>query len=108
AFDRANMTGALWFAEGFTSYYDDLFIRRAGITDDAQYVSSISGLVNGGVNGNGRDFFNPIEMSMQAPFVDAGVSNDPTNRGNTFISYYNWGAAIALGLDLTIRSSMPG
>jgi predicted metalloprotease with PDZ domain len=108
AFDRANMTGTLWFAEGFTSYYDDLFIRRAGITNDTQYVSAISGLVNGVVNGNGRDFFSPIEMSMQAPFVDAGVSNDPTNRGNTFISYYNWGAAIGLGLDLTIRSRFPG
>ena len=29
-FERANMSDALWFAEGFTSYYDDLFIRRAG------------------------------------------------------------------------------
>ena len=108
AFDRANMTGTLWFAEGFTSYYDDLFIRRAGITDDAQYVSAISGLVNGVVTGNGRDFFSPIEMSMQAPFVDAGVSNDPTNRGNTFISYYNWGAVLGLGLDLAIRTRFPG
>jgi predicted metalloprotease with PDZ domain len=107
-FDEANMTGTLWFAEGFTSYYDDLFIRRAGITDDAQYISAISGLVNGVVHGNGRRFFSPIEMSMQAPFVDAGVSNDPTNRGNTFISYYNWGAVVGLGLDLSIRTRFPG
>lgn len=40
---------------------------------------------------------------MQAPFVDAAVSVDPTNRANTFISYYTWGAAIGLGLDMTLR-----
>ena len=30
------------------------------------------------------------------------------NRGNTFISYYTWGAALGLGLDLTIRQRFPG
>jgi predicted metalloprotease with PDZ domain len=43
-------------------------------------------------------------MSMQAPFVDAAAAIDPNNRANTFISYYTWGAAIGLGLDLTLRS----
>lgn len=42
---------------------------------------------------------------MQAPFVDAAVSVDPQNRANTFISYYTWGAAIGLGLDLTLRQN---
>lgn len=45
---------------------------------------------------------------MQAPFVDAAVSIDPVNRPNTFISYYTWGAAIGLGLDLSIRTRFPG
>jgi hypothetical protein len=47
-------------------------------------------------------------MSMQAPFVDAAQSIDPQNRQNTFISYYTWGAAIGLGLDLTLRQRFPG
>ncbi len=34
---------------------------------------------------------------MQAPFVDAATSIDPDNRGNTFISYYTWGAASGWG-----------
>jgi predicted metalloprotease with PDZ domain len=42
-------------------------------------------------------------MSMQAPFVDAAVSIDPTNRANTFISYYTYGSALGLALDLTLR-----
>jgi predicted metalloprotease with PDZ domain len=107
-YDQANMSGELWFAEGFTSYYDDLTIRRAGYTTDEQYLTGLSGLVNSVINGNGRRFFSPVEMSMQAPFVDAGVSNDPTNRLNTFISYYTWGAVLGLSLDLSIRAGYPG
>ena len=107
-FERANMSGALWFGEGFTSYYDDILIRRAGLIDDAAYARRISGTINGVVNAPGRRFFSPVEMSMQAPFVDAATSTDPTTHANTFISYYSWGAAIGLGLDLTLRTRFPG
>ncbi|MGH7501625.1 MAG: M61 family metallopeptidase [Longimicrobiales bacterium] len=103
-FSRENMSDLLWFAEGFTSYYDDLAIRRAGIFDDARYAEGLTGTINTVLNAPGRSFFTAAEMSMQAPFVDAAVANDPNNRGNTFISYYTWGAGIGLGLDLTLRS----
>ena len=102
--EEANMSGELWFAEGFTSYYTPLFIRRAGITTDEEYADSISGTLETVINAPGREFFSPIEMSMQAPFVDAAVSIDPQNRDNTFVSYYDWGSAIGLGLDLTLRA----
>ncbi|MFB3070090.1 MAG: M61 family metallopeptidase, partial [Gemmatimonadales bacterium] len=103
-FERANMSGELWFAEGFTSYYTPLFIRRAGITTVSDYARSISGGLDFVINAPGRRFFSPVEMSMQAPFVDAATAVDPTNRGNTFISYYTWGSVIAANLDLTLRS----
>jgi predicted metalloprotease with PDZ domain len=47
-------------------------------------------------------------MSSQAPFVDAAKSIDPVNFSNTFISYYTYGAAIGLALDLTLRSRFDG
>jgi predicted metalloprotease with PDZ domain len=103
-FEEANMSGELWFAEGFTSYYDDLFIRRAGLYTDAEYAEIAGGIAGAVVNAPGRRFFSPVEMSMQAPFVDAAASIDPQNRGNTFLSYYTWGSGIGLGLDLTLRS----
>jgi predicted metalloprotease with PDZ domain len=103
-FEDANMSAELWFGEGFTSYYTPLTLRRADIIDDAQYLRRLSGTLNAVVNGRGRQFYSPAEMSQQAPFVDAAVSVDPTNRGNTFISYYTWGSAIGLGLDLTLRT----
>lgn len=107
-FFRANPSDALWFAEGFTSYYTPLPIRRAGLMTDAEFAASIGGTINAVVNAPGRRFFSPLEMSLQAPFVDAATSVDPTNRGNTFLSYYTWGAAIGLGMDLAIRGRFPG
>jgi predicted metalloprotease with PDZ domain len=107
-FERENMSGELWFAEGFTSYWDALFVRRAGLYTDDEYAQDIGGNVNAVVNSPGRRHFSAVEMAMQAPFVDAATSIDPQNRGNTFISYYTWGAAIGLGLDLTLRERFPG
>jgi predicted metalloprotease with PDZ domain len=107
-FENADMSGLLWFAEGFTSYYDGLFIRRAGITTDQQFADDMGGALNAVINGRGRRYFTPVEMSMQAPFVDAAAAIDPNNRANTFISYYTWGSVIGLGLDLSIRTQFAG
>src|SRR5690606_12996256 len=43
-FERANMSDELWFGEGFTSYYDDLTIKRAGLIDLDQYARGIGGV----------------------------------------------------------------
>lgn len=102
-FSSANVSDLLWFGEGFTSYYDELTIRRAGITDDEAYASGWNGTLNYVLNSPGSQYFSAAEMSMQAPFVDAASSIDPQNRGNTFISYYSWGSVIGLGLDLILR-----
>src|SRR5699024_12538203 len=104
-FMKANMSGALWFAEGFTSYYDDLTIRRSGLTSNKEYAADWAGTLNYVLNSPGNRYYNPIEMSRQAPFVDAATSVDAQNKSNTFISYYSWGSTIALGLDLKIRTT---
>lgn len=107
-FMKANVSKVLWFGEGFTSYYDDLTVRRAGLIDDREYAYRWEGTINYVYNFPGSKFYSPVEMSMQAPFVDAATSVDAQNRSNTFISYYSWGAAIGLGLDLTLRSEFEG
>ncbi|PKA97991.1 putative metalloprotease with PDZ domain [Flavobacteriaceae bacterium MAR_2009_75] len=102
-FEEANMSGALWFAEGFTSYYTGLSLCRAGIISEEEYIEGLSGTFNYVWNSPARQFFNPIEMSYQAPFVDAATSVDPVNRENTFISYYSYGSILGLALDLSLR-----
>jgi len=102
-FSMANMSGELWFAEGFTSYYAYLILCRAGLRTPEQYVEGQQGIFNYVWNSPARQFFNPIEMSYQAPFVDAATSIDPVNRENTFISYYSYGSVLGLALDLSLR-----
>ncbi len=102
-FSKANMSRALWFAEGFTSYYTNLFLERAGIITPEDYVKSLNGTFNYVWNSPAHQYFNPIEMSEQAPFVDAATSIDPVNRENTFISYYSYGSILGLALDLSLR-----
>ncbi|OEK03858.1 peptidase M61 [Roseivirga sp. 4D4] len=103
-FEDANMSGELWFAEGFTSYYTNLIRARSGNITKEQYVNGLGGAVSYVMNAPGRKYFNPIEMSYRAPFVDAAASIDPTNNSNIFISYYTYGSVIGLALDMSLRT----
>ncbi len=102
-FDAANMSGELWFAEGFTSYFGDVLLWRGGIIDDEEFARRMGGIANTVSNARGRRFFSPVEMSRQAPLVDAATAVDPNNRNNSFLSYYTWGSGIGMALDLTLR-----
>ncbi len=103
-FEEANMSGELWFAEGFTSYYTGLTLVRAGIRTEKDYIEGLANSINRVFNAPGIQFFNPIEMSYQAPFVDAATSIDPNNYTNTFVSYYTYGSVLGLALDLSLRT----
>ena len=102
-FQRVNMSDALWFGEGFTQYYGELMLRRAGYYDDEQFFEKVSQWVNIRVNSPGARYASAADMSRQAGFVDAGVAIDPTNRVNTYLSYYYQGAGLALAPDLQLR-----
>ena len=108
SFEQANMSGELWFAEGFTNYYGSLLLQRAQISSLNEFVQGLSGTVNGVLTSPASQYFSPVEMSQYAPFADAATSIDATNTTNTFISYYQYGEVIALGLDLSIRIRFPG
>ncbi len=107
-FDEVNMSGELWLAEGFTNYYGPLALQRAGLTDLAGFAMTLGSAINSVTLSPGRQIRTAEEMSQMAPFVDAAVAIDRTNIANTFISYYTWGEAIALGLDLTLRERSGG
>jgi predicted metalloprotease with PDZ domain len=103
-FEHANMSGELWFAEGFTQYYGELLLVRAGFHTADEYGHIMSGLVNSVLNTPGAAKSSQVQMSNYAVFSDAGVSIDPTNEDNMFTSYYYYGGATALALDLRLRS----
>ncbi|MBI1766412.1 MAG: M61 family metallopeptidase [Acidobacteria bacterium] len=109
SFEDANVADGLWVGEGFTQYYGNLLMKRAGFGgDDANFGRGLGFTINAVVNSPGRRLHGPIEMSQQAVHEDGANSDFPTNSRNLFVSYYTYGAAVALGLDLTLRTKFPG
>ncbi len=102
-FEDADMSDALWFGEGFTSYLDDLILKRAGILNLDQFAGRLGRTIDAIENSSGPDHRSPVEMSRRAPFVDAATWVDPTSFSNTFLSYYTWGAGLGAALDLELR-----
>ena len=97
---QENYTELLWFFEGFTSYYDDLLLRRAGLIDDGTYLKLLTKSINQVLQAPGRH----VQTVAQASF-DAWVKfyRMDENTPNATISYYSKGALVALCLDLTLR-----
>lgn len=95
-----NYTQLLWFFEGFTSYYDDLLLRRAGLIDDATYLKVLTKTVNQVLQTPGRE----VQSVAQASF-DAWVKyyRQDENTANATVSYYTKGALVGLCFDLTLR-----
>ena len=102
-FEKSNMSYELWFAEGFTQYYGELLLTRACFTPVAEYTNTLTGIVSAKQLTPGATYYSPIDASCHAVFVDAGVSIGRTNYANMFTSYYTYGAAVALALDLELR-----
>jgi len=101
--EEAAVSGELWLAEGFTNYYQALVMQRSGLSDLTETLRNFASVINVVAMSPGRTLRSAVEMSQLAPFTDAATATDRTNWDNTFVSYYTWGEAIALGLDLALR-----
>ena len=99
-YTRENYTQLLWFFEGFTSYYDDLLLRRAGLLDNAGYLKLLNKTINQVMQTPGKE----VQSVAQASF-DAWVKyyRQDENTPNATVSYYTKGALVALCFDLTLR-----
>ena len=98
--DCENHTQLLWFFEGFTSYYDDLLLHRAGLIDIPTYLQLLAKTTNQVAHTPGR----LVQTVAQASF-DAWTRyyRVQENTPNATVSYYTKGALVALCLDLTLR-----
>ena len=107
-FERVNISGELWFAEGFTDYYGPLARTRAGLNSRDEFIGTMRDAVNAVLTAPGREVFSAADMSRLAAFNDGASVSDAQNTANIYISYYTYGRALALGIDLAIRSRFPG
>jgi len=104
-YSRENYTELLWFFEGFTSYYDDLLLRRCGLLDNAGYLKLLNKTINQVMQTPGR----LVQSVAQASF-DAWVKyyRQDENTPNATVSYYTKGALVALCFDLSLRAPVNG
>ncbi len=102
---QENYTPLLWLFEGFTSYYDDLTLVRAGLIDGTTYLGLLAKTINGVLRGSGR-----LKQSVAESSFDAWSKyyRQDENAPNSIVSYYAKGSLVALLFDLTIRAQTRG
>lgn len=103
--DRENYTRLLWMFEGFTSYYDDLVLLRAGVIDVEDYLGLLAKTISAVQRGSGR-----LRQSVAESSFDAWTKyyRQDENAPNAIVSYYAKGSLIALALDLKLRALSRG
>ncbi len=99
-YTRENYTELLWFFEGFTSYYDDLLVARAGLIDESRYLKLIARTITSVAATPGRLVQSVADASRDA-WIRYYRPDDNTPNGT--VSYYQKGSLVALALDLTLR-----
>jgi predicted metalloprotease with PDZ domain len=104
-YTRENYTRLLWAAEGLTSYYENVFVRRAGLMNDRQYLDTLAREIQTMQNTPGR-----LEQSAEESSFDAWIKHyrPDENTVNSAISYYDKGSLVGLLLDLEIRRRSDG
>ena len=95
-------TNLLWFFEGITSYYDDLFLVRAGLITNEQYFDLMAKTITRVQRGSGRLVQTVTDSSFDA--WNKFYKQD-ANAPNAIVSYYAKGALVSLCLDAQIRKA---
>jgi predicted metalloprotease with PDZ domain len=104
-YEREVHTTGLWISEGFTDYYGDLGIHRAGLTTRDEYLRELSGLIESVQTTPGR-LIQPLETAS----FDAWIRHyrPDENSPNVAMSYYTKGAVVAWLLDAKVRRATGG
>lgn len=102
---RENYTRLLWLFEGFTSYYDELILRRAGLITENDYLKLIARHLTQLLRTPARATQSIAESSFDAW---TKYYRQDENAPNAVVSYYLKGGLIALLLDLKLRAENRG
>ena len=79
-FEEANMSGELWLAEGFTSYYGPLTLKRAGLLNLRSFLRTMDEAIEKIATSPARQIRTAVEMSRLAPFTPPTVPRGPMGR----------------------------
>lgn len=98
-YDEETYTSLLWVMEGFTSYYEDLIMYRAGFFSKEEYLATLSSTLNY-VEGSEGSRVQPVAHASFDAWIKAYKPNE--NSANTTMSYYSRGGLIAAVMDAKI------
>jgi predicted metalloprotease with PDZ domain len=98
-YDEENYTSLLWVMEGFTSYYDELLMVRAGYYSKEDYLRKLQSTINY-VEGTPGSRVQPVAHSSFDAWIKGYRPNE--NSSNTGMTYYSRGAMLASLLDAMI------
>lgn len=104
-YDDENYTDLLWVMEGFTSYYDELLLRRAGFYSENDYLRRFKSTLNW-VESSAGNRVQPVAHASYDAWIKAYRPNE--NSRNTTISYYSKGSLVAVTIDAIIIESSKG
>ena len=92
-YDRPQLTTWLWMSEGVTDYYADLALVRAGLTDEAAFLATLLGKIDG------------VEQRPTTALEDASLQAWLGMNDGTADLYYDKGSLAGLALDILIRDA---
>jgi predicted metalloprotease with PDZ domain len=100
-YEQENFTHSLWVAEGFTAYYDDLLVHRAGLSNTQEYLERLSRNMEQVHTHPGHRVQNLTDASW-----DAWIKfyRRDENSHNCTVSYYAKGALVAFLTDIALRT----
>lgn len=104
-YETEQYSGALWLAEGVSSYYDNLILSRARRVSPDEYFKRLALDLHRLELTPGRHF-----ISLEAASRDAWIRHyqPDANSINSTVSYYTKGAVVAFVLDTRIRARSGG
>jgi predicted metalloprotease with PDZ domain len=104
-YDEENYTSLLWVMEGFTSYYDELILRRTGFYSEETFLAKLQSSINY-VEGTAGSRVQPVAHASFDAWVKAYRPNE--NSSNTSMTYYSRGSVLASVIDAMIVAESDG
>jgi predicted metalloprotease with PDZ domain len=104
-YEREMYTDLLWVMEGFTSYFEEKIMLRAGLFDEKQFLENLLTAMSNIQNLPGASVQSVVESSYDA-WIKAYRKNE--NSQNSQVSYYSKGMLLGALLDLHIIQNTNG
>ncbi|MBB6274487.1 putative metalloprotease with PDZ domain [Pedobacter cryoconitis] len=104
-YENENYTTDLWIAEGFTAYYENKLLLRAGLISPEEFIGNLTRATSDVINSRGGY----VQSAAMSSF-DAWIKyyRPDENSKNSGISYYSKGEIVGMLMDLEIAKATKG